>query len=143
MKICKKIAVLISIVVFSSSFSMPGGEGFEVYLNNSLVTRQYGQQMDQINSFSLAKAQPADKLVIRYYHCGRAGKNRTLLITKETGKTIKTFRYPDTSTNSSMELPLNDVVNRQYPMKLFYISDQLPKGRLLLELNKAGSIAIY
>ena len=143
MKTFKKVAVLISLVVFSSSFSLPGGEGFEVYLNNNLVVRHYGQEINQVNSFSLAKARPEDKLMIKYYHCGRTGKNRVLIIADETGKTLKTFRYPDTQANTSMELPLVDVINRKYKMKLFYSSDQLPKGRVLLELNNTGSIAMH
>jgi hypothetical protein len=56
-------------------------------------------------------------------------------------KTVKTFRYPDTTPLTAMEVPLKDIVTYKdnKPLKVFYSSDQLPHGRVLLELKMTGT----
>ena len=130
------------LVIISSSFDFnPGGEGFEVYLNNKLVVQQYGDKMNQVSSLGLERLSAGDKLVIKYWHCGRSGRNRVVLVRDASEKTVKTFRYPDTTPVTGMEVPLADIVSRKdsKPLRLFYSSDQLPKGRVLLELKTAAT----
>lgn len=142
MKTLKKIPLLAGLLIMASSFNLsPGGEGFEVYLNQKLMVQQYGNEMNHVSSLSLDRAAPSDKLVIKYYHCGRSGKNRIILVKDMNEKTVKTFRYPDTTPLTAMEVPLKDIVTyKDYkPLKVFYSSDQLPKGRVLLELKMTGT----
>lgn len=144
MKLFSKIPVLISLIVLSSFTALPGGEGFEVYLNNKLVIQQFGSDIQQVKSLSLTKSSMNDKLTLKYYHCGRVGKNRIVTIKDAQDKTIKTFHYPDTTPVSAMEIPLKEILNVKgiTSLKIFYSSTELPQGRNVLAINTGSSSVV-
>ena len=117
---------------------MTGGEGFEVYLNNKLVMQSHGESINDVKTLDLKNSSPGDKLTVKYFHCGKIGKNRVVTLKNAANTVIKTFRYPDTQSNSFMEVPLKDI---HVPARLFYSSTELPKERALLVLNPAGTMA--
>jgi hypothetical protein len=66
-----------------------GGEGFEVYLNDKLVLQQYGKEMDIVKNLQLDQSASNGQLAIRYYHCGKPGKSRTVTIKDEQNVVLK------------------------------------------------------
>ena len=45
----KKAAILLMMAFTLFSFStLPGGEGFEVYLNNKIIMQRFGNQLSQL-----------------------------------------------------------------------------------------------
>jgi hypothetical protein len=137
MKTLSKIMLLSIIVSFVTAFTKPGGEGFEIYLNNKLVAQQFGDKMNQVPSIKIDRNSVNDKLTLKYYHCGQSGKNRLVLIKDNLDNTIKTYRYPDTTPVTAMEIPLKDVLvkNGISLIKIYYSSSLLPKGRTVLEMK--------
>jgi len=133
----KAMLVVTGALLFSFT-ARPGGEGFEVYLNNKLVIEAHGAGIDDVKTLDLKNSLPGDKLTVKYFHCGRIGKNRIVTLKNAANKVIKTFRYPDTPTNSSMEVPLKDI---HVATRLCYSSTELPKERALLILNPGGTMA--
>lgn len=149
----KLIVKMLSLLVLSTalfSFSgKPGGEGFEVYLNNKLIVQKFGNQMNTAQPIQLNQGSPNDELTIKYYHCGTIGKNRVLTIKDGQDKTLKEFRFADASSNASgMKCSVKDIFSlkkgNNSTLKLYYTSSELPRGRLLATLvtgnNSAASL---
>jgi len=138
-----KGASLLALAAFFTtlfSFSVkPGGEGFEIYLNNKLMLQQYGSQMDAVKSLQLNQRLSNDQLSIKYHHCGRVGKSRMITIKDGQNKILKEWRFADaTDAGASMNCKVKDIVALQKgntsQLKLYYSSTELPKGRLLASI---------
>ena len=123
------------------SFSIPkGGEGFEIYLNNKLVTQQFGSSMDHVKSFTLNPAAANDKLVVKYHHCGQIGKNRKITISNNQDKKLGEWQF--SSQEAAMSIPVNEIVKKAgNTFRLYYSSTEIPKGRMLATLVLDGSYA--
>lgn len=135
------IAILFSSFAILSSFSsLPGGEGFEIFLNNKLVIQQFGTKMNDIKSISLSQASAGDQVSIKYYHCGRIGKNRTVYIKSRSNATLKEWKYKDASKPvAAMNFTVNEVLqlrkNSNGLLGIYYSSSELPEGRLLAKVD--------
>jgi hypothetical protein len=133
-----KMIVLLAISTALFSFTArPGGEGFEIYLNNKVVLQQYGNEMNTVKKLGLDQYTATDNLGIKYYHCGKAGKNRVITIRDNQNNIIKEYRYADVTTPASaMMVPVKDILGLKKKagsnLQLYYSSSELPKGRLLV-----------
>lgn len=126
-------------VLFSFS-PRPGGEGFEIYLNNKVVLQQYGNEMNTVKSLQLNQSSANDQLTIKYHHCGRIGKNRVVTIRDGQNKVLKEWRFEDVSVPvAGMTCNVKDIFNLNKGMtgtiKLYYSSSELPNGRLLASVT--------
>ena len=126
--------VLLGLTFFSFS-SKPGGEDFEIFLNNKVVIQRFGSDVNSVNNLRLNPAAVNDKLTIKYHHCGRVGKNRIVTIKDGQNNVLKTFRYADAATPvAAMTLPVKDIPGIEKgngTLKLYYSSTELPNGRML------------
>lgn len=143
--ISSKTIALIAICTTLFSFSpKPGGEGFEISLNNKVILQQYGGDMNTVKSLKLTQSSASDHLSIKYHHCGKVGKNRVITIKDGQNKVLKEFRYADVTTPvSAMAINVKDILNlkkRSSTVKLFYASSELPNGRVLASINTSGGI---
>ena len=130
--------VLISTTLFSF-IPKPGGEGFEIYLNDKLLVQRFGDGMNKATSLQLSSASTNDQLVIKYHHCGKVGKNRVITIKDDQNRILKEFRYTDVNTPvAAISVPVKDLLNVKKGntvLKLYYSSSELPNGRMLASLN--------
>jgi hypothetical protein len=135
----------ISILMTSLSFSpAKGGEGFEIYLNNKLVLQQFGSKMNSVQNIRLDQSLSNAQMAINYFHCGRAGKNRSITIKNDHNRILKEWKFADVSTASisisgaAMNCRVSDILNLQKnnpgKLNLYYSSAELPSGRLLVSL---------
>jgi len=137
-------AVLGVTIMSLLSFTPPpaGGEGFEIFLNNKLVIRQYGSQVNTVGNIELGAAATTGELTVKYYHCGRAGKERNITIKNDQDKFLKAFHYGDAaSPNAMMLCHVKDLAGLQKfsktnELKLYYSSTELPNGRLLAYIKQ-------
>jgi hypothetical protein len=136
------LLVVLSIPLFSF-FSAPGGDKFEIYLNNKLVLEQYVSTTMSPRFISLAPDNYNSKIDIYYKHCGLTGKNRALILKDANNKVIKKWQF--TNTGAAMTLKGKDIMDFQKDntktLRLFYSSAELPQGRLLATVGKAESYA--
>lgn len=136
-KIISKTFALIAIAAALFSFTIGfGGEGFEILVNGKVVVQKYGGDMDNVKFLELRRTQPTDKLSVRYYHCGRVGKNRTITIKDADEHTLKVFRFTDVSYPvGEMSCSIHDLLSLKKGnnpvLKMYYSSTELPKGRQL------------
>ena len=145
-KTCAVIAVAATLLSFSTS-SPTGGEGFEIFLNGKKVLQQFGKDMNTVKTLELDQSSPRDKLTIRYYHCGKIGKNRYVTIKDAQDRQIKVWRYKDPQTASGeMSCHVQDILSLKKGnnniFKLYYSSSELPEGRQLAAVSFGGSSAM-
>jgi hypothetical protein len=140
-RIISKALALVTVSTFLFSFTLkPGGEGFEIFLNNKVIIQKFGTEINSVQNLSLNNSSAGDKLIIKYHHCGRVGKNRIITIKDAQNKSLKEFHYADAgSTVSSMLVNVKDLysLKKVYngTLKLFYSSTELPAGRVLATIN--------
>ena len=144
--IISKTATLLAICAAMSSFSpKPGGEGFEIYLGNKLLTQQFGSKINDVKSLQLSQSSYNDELTIKYYHCGKAGKNRSVTIKDGQNNVLKVFHFSDAAAPvAAMTVKVKDILNltagpngkkgNNITLKLYYSSTELPGGRLLASI---------
>jgi len=136
----KKAAILLMMAFTLFSFStLPGGEGFEVYLNNKIIMQRFGNQLNSPQSIQLSDAAANDEITIKYHHCGRVGKNRVLTIKDSQDKVLKEIRFADVNVPvSGMSCKVKDIISLKKGnnniLKLYYSSTELPNGRLLASI---------
>lgn len=99
-------------VTMFSIIPNPGGEGFEISLNNKVVIQQYGTDMINLKSLQLSQVSPDEKLPIRYQHGGKICRNRVVTIKDEQNKLLKEFRYADDATPfGAMPVNVKDILS--------------------------------
>ena len=134
------VAICSALLSFSSK---PGGEGFEIFLNNKLLLQRFGSDVNTVKSIQLEPGSTNDQLIIKYYHCGKAGKNRYVTIKDEQDKVLKQFHYTDAATPvTAISVPVKDIMNLKkgnVVLKLYYSSAELPNGRMLASINMTGT----
>lgn len=139
-KLISKTFALLAIAGTILSFSpKPGGEGFEIYLGDKLLTQQFGSKVSETKSFQLTQASSSELLIVKYYHCGRAGKNRVITIKDDQNKVVKEFHFKDAAVPvQSIGVPVKDLLGLRkgnVSFSMFYSSDELPAGRMLAHLD--------
>lgn len=137
---CRKVLAMATCILLLSFSSNPGGEGFEIYLNSNVVVAKFGRDMNSIQTLTLDKAMPNDEISVKYYHCGRMGKNRTILIKDEKDKLLKQWKFSDDgSTPDRMSCKVSEIMGLQKgksgTLKLYYLSNELTKERQLASLH--------
>lgn len=136
----KKAAILLMMAFTLFSFStLPGGEGFEVYLNNKIIMQRFGNQLNSPQTIQLSDASANDEITIKYHHCGRVGKNRVLTVKDSHDKVLKEIRFADVNVPvSGMSCKVKDIISLKKGnnniLKLYYSSTELPNGRLLASI---------
>jgi hypothetical protein len=142
-----KTSTLIVLCLTTFSFiSKAGGDKYEIYLNDKLITEKYvGQSGVDISSLQLDKTNYKDKLIIYYSHCGTIGKGRSILIKDEQSSVLKEWKFADaTGTDASMSISVKDIFdlqknNTNASLSVYYFSSQyLPKGRMLTSIKFRG-----
>ncbi len=139
--IFSKTMALITICATLFSFSPnPGGEGFEIYVNNKVVIQKFGNEINTVQSLQLNQYSSNDQLTIKYHHCGKVGKNRVVTIKDGQNKVLKEFCYADAATPiAAMALNVKDIVSlrkgNNNSLQLSYSSSELPDGRVLATIS--------
>jgi len=129
---------------FSTNF---GGEGFEIFLNNKVVVQKFNKDIGNVNELLLNNVSPTDQLTIKYYHCGRVGKNRIVSIRDGQNKLLKEWHFADGSAASiAMNCNVKDIIslrkNNNAVLKLYYSSSEIPNGRLLTNIVAANNSTV-
>ena len=136
------LAVLfLAISAMLFSFKPLGGEGFQVLINNKVVLERFGKDMDAIKTLQLDQYAPDAKVTIKYYHCGKVGKNRTLTVRDENNKVIKQWKYQDSETAIGISCTVKDLTEIQKKhasLSVHYASTELPQGRCVASLQSTA-----
>lgn len=90
------------VVILSSFLTRPGGDHFQVYLNNKLVIEEhiYGRT----KNVPLKLTESTGELKVDYSHCGVTGTARTLRLKDENNKVLREWKFDDV--NPEMKDPM-------------------------------------
>ena len=140
MKAILKWTTLTMVTLFFSAFApKPGGEGFEIYLDNKLLLQRFGNQINTVQSLQL-DPQSTGQLTVKYHHCGKAGKNRVIAIKDAQNNILREWRFADVKDPyDKMNCSVKEILNlkknsRSSTVNLYYSSSELPSGRVLASL---------
>ena len=142
------LAISVALFSFSSTKNNFGGEGFEVYLNDKLVLQQYGKDMEKVNNLQLDQSASNGQLAIRYYHCGRPGKSRIVLIKDEQNVVLKEWKFGDAKDASAkVSCSVRDIVTLPKikagkKVNLYYAASEMPNGRLLATITSVNKSVV-
>jgi len=136
------VAVAAAIVSFAPSF---GGEGFEISLDSKVVIQKYGPNINDVNSLQLDQSSYNEQLTVKYHHCGRVGKNRVLSLKDGQNRMVKEWKFADAATPvAAMSCNVKDILALKKGSsglyKLYYISSELPNGRLLTNIVLGNNV---
>ncbi|WPU98002.1 hypothetical protein SNE26_18410 [Mucilaginibacter sp. cycad4] len=123
---------------FTNKFGL---DGYEIYLNNKLILKQYVNQPVSLRVLKLDKANESDELRIKYTHCRMKGPGtgRSLTLQDEKGNTLKKWAFADAS-DFAMTIPVKELQqlekkNGNHELSLHYASRELPNGEMLAMLR--------
>jgi len=150
MKTFTKLTLLLvaSVVLFSFAL-LPGGDHYEVYLDDKLVLEQSVHGQKSIPSVNVDQRAEQSILSIQYSHCGKIGTARMIRIKDGQNKVLKEWQFADaaTGTKSPMTFKVKDLASLKQKngttLNLVYSSKEIPEGRSLAsvvltnELNTA------
>ena len=146
----RKKFVILSIVwlvcataLFSFS-TYPGGDSFEIYVNNSMIIQQYVHRDTQVKNLSLQDAAASDVIKVYYNHCGRIGTAKTIAVKDSQNRTLKSWEFADG--DKYMTFKVQDIVSLQKQnsgarLNLFYTAKEMHSGRILAAISNGNEKA--
>jgi len=141
----KMLAFVVLCAGLLSFTHKPGGEGFQIFLNNKLVLQHYGAPDKTVQSLQLDQTNINDQLTIKYHHCGKIGKNRTIMLKDDQNKILKEWHFADASdATNAMTCKVKDILELEKKagittINLYYSSSELPTGRLLAAVTSGNN----
>lgn len=128
----------LSIVLFAFA-PRPGGDSFQIYVNNKLTVNEhiYGQR--ETPKLSLNREAGQDQLSVNYSHCGETGTARAILLKDDQNKVLKEWRYADVE--KTQKDPMNFTVKDiaafagKNNLGLYYSSKELSKDFKLVSIS--------
>lgn len=139
-----KVFTLITLSLTAFSFTTKFGlDGYEIYLNNKLVLKQYVNQPVSLRVLQLDKANEGNELRIKYTHCTNKGPGtgRSIALKDEQGNTLKKWAFADAANSDfNMTIPVKELFelkkkNTSHELSLHYTARELPKGEMLAMLH--------
>jgi len=140
LKFIKSLLVAMGLIFFSQA-AFAGGDTYTIYLNNKQILKQFvGLPSSGLLNLPLENADPNDKLIVKYSHCGVVGKGRHIVIKNEHNEVLKEWKFAD-GPDMSMTIAVKDILDLQKKnpdtrLNLYYASTELmPKGMMLASVN--------
>ncbi len=132
------LCLLLSLILVMGAFISPlGGEGYEIYIDNKLVLQQFGKNMKEVKNLQLNASHSKSELNVKFFHCGMAGKSRTLELRTPEKQVLKQWQFAnEEAKNFAITVPVKEILNLQKKagagtLHLFYSSKEAPDGRFL------------
>jgi hypothetical protein len=143
------VITFIAASTFFSFISKPGGDVYEIHLNNKLVLKQFVYKPLPFKALSLTNANANDQLTVYYSHCGVTGKGRSITVKDSKGNTLKKWNFTDAKGNTKgMTIAVKELLqlekkNANGSLSLTYAAKELPEGRMLTSLQFAQKNTAY
>jgi hypothetical protein len=148
MRVIGLLAILIS---FAAVSAKAGGDGYEIYLNNKLILKQYQGQNLSLTSLVLSESNVNDKIVICYTRCNvpdKSGKSRSITLKDNNGNVLKVWTFNNLAEDKgSMSIPVREILELQKksgekPISIFYAAQDHAQTQILpslqLSIRNAG-----
>ena len=140
----KSIAIKTALlfVFWAALFSFTGkfgGDVFEIYLNNKLISQQFVTRHEAVKTLQLDQSVSDAKVIVNYSHCGQTGKDRYIIIKDAQNRIVKKWHFADAvGDKKDMSCKVKEILELQKSngnqFALYYASKELPGGRLLASI---------
>ncbi|MFL5740945.1 MAG: hypothetical protein ACJ75B_12055 [Flavisolibacter sp.] len=131
--------IVLALLCLSTLALKPGGDSFEVFLNQKLLFKQFVHQSQSLQNISFAKVGANDQLTVYYHHCGQTGKSRSLILQDAKGHALKEWKFADAQdVDQGMSLKVKDILQVTKGgagWSLVYRSRELPAGKALASID--------
>ena len=150
MKTSNSLLILLSVAMATMlySFVSPmGGEGFQIYIDHKLVLEKFHKDLKKPTNLVIRPSHANSTLEVKFYHCGMAGKSRSLSLKDAQNKLLQRWEFTnEAEKNFAVSLPVKEIINFQQKsgnatLYLYYSSKEASDGRLLTGLIPAGRSA--
>lgn len=125
--------------ILLTAFTPGGQDQYSLYLNNTLIVKRFVGEPLTLKGLALDKANQNDKLIIHYRHCHGVGQDRKIILKNDEGDILKEWKFANvTDSKSEMVIPVKELLQLEKKngrVTLHYISNQAPKGQMLVGLN--------
>ncbi|HMH33158.1 MAG TPA: hypothetical protein VK543_09030 [Puia sp.] len=127
-----------------------GGDGFEVYLNNKLIAKQYLTQPLDLKTLALDKANINDQITIYFTQCnaiGKIAKGRSIVVKDEKGRMLKEWKFDDAKdAKPGMVIQVKELLQLENSpgeksLSLFYRAEGHPDAQIITSLKISGKSA--
>ena len=130
-------------VILMSSIPAPGGDCFEIFLNNKQVVKQCLHGEKEIHTISLQQVSSNDELKVFYSHCGKVGVGRTLAIKDSKDNILRKWTFADgTATSKFVSFKVKEIMqlkSKNTTLQLVYSAKELPSGMVLAKINTSSA----
>lgn len=147
----RAIGLLVFLISFAAISAKAGGDGYEIYLNNKLILKQYQGQTLSLTSLVLSQANVNDKIVICYTRCNvpdKSGKTRSITIKDNNGNVLRVWTFNNLAEDKgTMSIPVREILDLQKksgekPISIFYAAQDHAPTQILpslqLSIKNAG-----
>jgi len=139
-----KLFMLVTLCFIAFGFTARTGlDGYEIYLNDKLILKQFVNQPLSLRKLRLDKADQSDQLRIHYRHCTPkgVGTGRSIAIKDQQGKTLKKWEFADSGDSDvGMVIPVKALVQLEkhhsgQDLRLYYAAHEHPEGEMLASVQ--------
>lgn len=144
---------LLVLFLSAATNAKAGLDGYEIYLNDKLILKQYVNEPLNLESLGLTQANINDKLTIHYSQCNvpnKLGKSRSITVKDSKGNTVKQWRFNDAKNgNTGMVIAVKELLkldgaNAPGKLSLYYTAEGHATGQLLTHVRiNAKSTSYY
>jgi hypothetical protein len=131
--VCAFLVVALGSLSFTTRFGL---DGYEIFLNNKSVLKQYINQPLNLRVLNLDKAKETDQLRIVYKHCrldNGTGTGRGIALKDEAGTILHQWSFTDAGQMTILVKDLRQAEKRsgKNKLSLYYTARELEKGEML------------
>jgi len=147
----RALVLMVFFISFAAMNAKAGGDGYEIYLNNKLILKQYQGQSLSLTSLVLSQSNLNDKLVICYTRCNvpdNSGKSRSITLKDNNGTVLKVWTFNNLpGDKGSMSIPVREILDLQKkigekPITIYYAAQDHASTQILpslqLSIRNAG-----
>jgi len=124
-------------MVFSFSARF-GGEVFEIFLNNKLVVQQIVARHEAVKTLQLDQSVSDGSVMVKYTHCGQPGTDRSIILKDENNNIVRKWHFVDNAEYKTMSCKVEEILSLKKTngtkFSMYYVSKELPEGRLLASI---------
>jgi hypothetical protein len=137
MKSMTKFILLCALSAVLFSFTLrPGGDHYQVYLDDKMVLEQFVHMQKSMPTVTLDADSEQALVSITYSHCGKVGTARNIIIKDHQNKILKEWHFVDVASGKApMTFNVKDLVALKQKgsnnLNLVYSSNEIPEGRQL------------
>lgn len=144
LRISATVFTVLTALALCSFVPFPGGDSYEVYLNNELLIKEHLYGRNEAPSLPLS-AISGDELSVTFSHCGKIGTSRKISLKDDKNAILKEWAFADSpDIKNRMKIKPTEIRTfcaKHSATKLVYTSNEQRSDIILVSLNLTDASA--